>query len=60
MLNMKRNLAQQMVRAAFKASEELEQMLPTLKASCSEEEYRDLARGIAARGNDRGRIGEAL
>lgn len=42
------DLARQMVRAAFRASGELESTLRALKAGCSEEEYRDLARGIAA------------
>jgi hypothetical protein len=42
------DLARQMVRAAFRASGELETMLHTLKASCPEDEYRNLARGVAA------------
>jgi hypothetical protein len=37
-----------MVRSAFKASGELETILKTLKTRCPEEEYRELARGIAA------------
>ena len=37
-----------MIRVAFKVSRELQTILQTLKANCSEEEYRDLARGIAA------------
>jgi hypothetical protein len=42
------DLAREMVRAAFRASRELEAMLKTLKARCPEDEYRDLALGIAA------------
>jgi len=42
------DLARQMVRADFRASRELETVLRTLKANCPEDEYRDLARGIAA------------
>ena len=42
------DLARQMVRAAFRASGELETILKTLKARCPKDEYRDLALGIAA------------
>lgn len=42
------DLARQMVRAAFSASGELESMLQAAKSRCPAEEYRDLARGIAA------------
>lgn len=41
------DLAREMVRAAFRAGRELEATIKTLKARCPEEEYRDLARGIA-------------
>jgi hypothetical protein len=36
-----------MVRAAFRASDELQALLPPLKAACPGAEYRDLALGIA-------------
>jgi hypothetical protein len=39
--------AREMVRTAFRASSELQQLLPALKAACPEPEYRDLALGIA-------------
>lgn len=42
------DLARQMVRVDFKVSRELEAVLLALKARCSPEEYRELARGIAA------------
>lgn len=42
------DLARQMVRVAFKVSRDLQEVLRALKARCPEEEYRDLARGIAA------------
>jgi hypothetical protein len=42
------DLARQMVRADFRASRELGTLLRTLKANCSEGEYRDLALGVAA------------
>ncbi len=56
------DLGRQMVRAAFKASGELEAMLPILREGCSEDEYRDLARGIAAAidGVNRGLLGKAI
>lgn len=41
------NLARDMVRTAFRASAELQQLLPTLKVACPEAEYHDLALGIA-------------
>ena len=41
------NLARDMARAAFRASSELQQLLPTLKTVCPDAEYRDLALGIA-------------
>ena len=40
------NLARDVVRTAFRASSELQQLLPRLKAACPEAEYRDLALGI--------------
>jgi hypothetical protein len=41
------DLAREMVRAAFRASGELQIVLHAAKAQCGETEYRDLARGIA-------------
>ena len=40
-------LARDLVRSAFLTSADLQKMLPAIKANCSEEEYRELARGIA-------------
>jgi hypothetical protein len=40
-------LARDMVRAAFRSSSELQNLLETLKARCSAEEYKDYSRGIA-------------
>ena len=42
------DLARQMVRVDFAVSRELQVVLQALKARCSPEEYRELARGIAA------------
>jgi len=42
------DLARQMVRVDFAVSRELQAVLHALKARCSAEEYRELARGIAA------------
>jgi hypothetical protein len=40
-------LARDVVRAAFRASSELQVLLGVLKERCRPEEYRDYARGIA-------------
>jgi len=41
------DLARDLVRTAFQISADLQKLLPVLKAKCPEDEYRDLARGIA-------------
>lgn len=41
------DLARNLVAAAFRISSDLQQLLPAIKGRCSEEEYSDLARGIA-------------
>lgn len=40
-------LARNLVRSAFRVSADLQTLLPAIKASCSDEEYRELARGVA-------------
>jgi hypothetical protein len=42
------DLARRMIRVDFNVSRELQDVLQALKASCPEDEYRELARGIAA------------
>ena len=41
------DLARDLVRSSFRISADLQALLPTIKARCSEEEYRDLALGVA-------------
>lgn len=41
-------MAREVVRAAFRSSSELQELLRQLKPRCSPDEYQDYARGIAA------------
>jgi hypothetical protein len=41
------DLAREFARSSFRISAELQELLPDIKRRCSEEEYRELARGIA-------------
>jgi hypothetical protein len=44
---MNSQLAWEMIRVSFRASRELQDLLPQLKDQCAAEEYRDCAQGIA-------------
>lgn len=44
---MNSQLAWEMIRVSFRASRELQELLPQLREECSAEEYKDCARAIA-------------
>jgi len=44
---MNSQLAWEMIRVSFRASRELQDLLPQLRDQCSPEEYKDCAHGIA-------------
>jgi len=59
---MDKEVAREVIRAAFRSGAELEKLLPVLKQRCSAEEYKDYARqvGMAIDGIDAALLDKVL